>query len=247
MNEENLPVVRQLTPEEQAAALGRKMAEVYEENVTDYARLLREKPHEVRRQGDLWRYPYTAEELRSLPPQRVTWEALEAVRQDDPAACYQKWQEIQDDAQQRIRTGLIGAAAVGDRSPSERAEYLELYDELSRDWQPRNGIERNLLDQMVQAYLQFLHWQRTMLYFLSSDEWQRPKKDDPALPRVPAALAVEQAGHMADRFNKIYLRTLRALLNMRRTPVVIQNAAQVNVGQQQVNVAAVGVTPEAPS
>lgn len=244
MNEENLPVVRQLTPEEQAAALGRKLAEVYEENVTEYARVLREKPSEVGRQGDLWRYPYTAEELRAMPPERVTWAALEAVRQDDPTACFQKWQEIQDDARQRIQTGLIGVAAVGDRSPSERAAYLELYDEFSREWQPRNGIERNLLDQMVQAYLQFLYWQRLLLYWLSSEDWERRKGNDPALPRVPEALAVEQAGHMADRFNKIYLRTLRALLNMRRTPVVIQNAGQVNVGQQQVNVAAVAASNE---
>jgi hypothetical protein len=41
-----------------------------------------------------------------------------------------------------------------------------------------------------------------------------------------------------DRFDRIFLRTLRALRNLRRqTPgVVVQNAGQVNVGGQQVNV-----------
>jgi hypothetical protein len=50
--------------------------------------------------------------------------------------------------------------------------------------------------------------------------------------------AVEQAGAMVDRFNRIFLRTLRALRDLRRCPppVVVQNAGQVNVGQQQVNV-----------
>jgi hypothetical protein len=45
---------------------------------------------------------------------------------------------------------------------------------------------------------------------------------------------------MADRFNGIFLRTLRALCSLRKVPlaVVVQNAGQVNVGGQQVNVAA---------
>jgi hypothetical protein len=46
---------------------------------------------------------------------------------------------------------------------------------------------------------------------------------------------------MADRFNRMFLRTLRQMRDLRRygTPVVIQNAGQVNVaanGGQQVNV-----------
>jgi hypothetical protein len=45
---------------------------------------------------------------------------------------------------------------------------------------------------------------------------------------------------MIDRFNKIVLRTLRALRDLRRyaPAVIVQNAGQVNVGGQQVNVAA---------
>jgi hypothetical protein len=56
------------------------------------------------------------------------------------------------------------------------------------------------------------------------------------LPRVTATVAIEQAGVMAERFNKIYLRTLRALQNMRRVPVIVQNAGQVNLALQQVNI-----------
>ena len=43
---------------------------------------------------------------------------------------------------------------------------------------------------------------------------------------------------MVDRFNKIFLRTLRQLRDLRRysRPVIVQNAGQVNVGGQQVNV-----------
>jgi hypothetical protein len=49
--------------------------------------------------------------------------------------------------------------------------------------------------------------------------------------------ALEQAAAMVDRYNKIYLRSLRALRDMRRDApkVVVQNASQVNVGAQQIN------------
>ncbi len=42
---------------------------------------------------------------------------------------------------------------------------------------------------------------------------------------------------MVDRFNRLFLRTLRALRDLRRyAPAVnIQNAGQVNIGGQQVN------------
>jgi hypothetical protein len=51
--------------------------------------------------------------------------------------------------------------------------------------------------------------------------------------------AVEQAAAMADRYNRIFLRTLRALRDLRRyaPAVIVQNAGQVNVRGQQVNVA----------
>jgi hypothetical protein len=40
---------------------------------------------------------------------------------------------------------------------------------------------------------------------------------------------------MVDRFNRIFLRTLRALRDLRKhaPTVVVQNAGQVNVGEQQ--------------
>jgi hypothetical protein len=67
----------------------------------------------------------------------------------------------------------------------------------------------------------------------SKDRWGR------ATPRLSTGEAIERAGAMADRFNKVFLRTLRALRDLRRyaPTVIVQNAGQVNVGGQQVNVA----------
>jgi hypothetical protein len=49
--------------------------------------------------------------------------------------------------------------------------------------------------------------------------------------RQSDADALEQAAAMMDRFNRVFLRTLRALCELRRRgPVIVQNAGQVNVG-----------------
>ena len=55
--------------------------------------------------------------------------------------------------------------------------------------------------------------------------------------------ATDRAYEMADRWGRIALRNLRALRDLRRygASVTIQNAGQVNLGGQQVNVAARGV------
>jgi hypothetical protein len=44
---------------------------------------------------------------------------------------------------------------------------------------------------------------------------------------------------MVDRFNRLFMRTLRGLRDLRRyaIKVTIQRAQQVNIGEQQVNVA----------
>jgi hypothetical protein len=48
---------------------------------------------------------------------------------------------------------------------------------------------------------------------------------------------LEQAAGMVDRFNRIFLRTLRALCDLRRhsPQVIVQNAGQVNVADKQIN------------
>ena len=47
---------------------------------------------------------------------------------------------------------------------------------------------------------------------------------------------------MVERFHRMYLRSFRALRDLRRyaPSVVVQNAGQVNVGGQQVNVSREG-------
>jgi hypothetical protein len=77
----------------------------------------------------------------------------------------------------------------------------------------------------------------TMWTTLEYDEG--PKEDGTwRPPRVAKADATEQAAAMVDRFHRIMMRTLRALRDLRRysSKVVVQNAAQVNIGDKQINV-----------
>jgi hypothetical protein len=95
---------------------------------------------------------------------------------------------------------------------------------------------------MAQAQAAMLFWQERLADHLMIEctEEKRTFKELGQWypPRVSEHQAVEQAGAMVDRFNRVFLRTLRALRDLRRyTPaVIVQNAGQVNVGGQQVNV-----------
>ena len=58
------------------------------------------------------------------------------------------------------------------------------------------------------------------------------------LPRVTTFQAVEQAASMVDRFDRMFMRALRQLRDLRRymPTVLVQHAEQVNVSEQQLNV-----------
>ena len=69
---------------------------------------------------------------------------------------------------------------------------------------------------------------------------QDPDSDDKWMPpRVFEAEAQNQAAAFADRFQRMFARSLRALRDLRRysPAIIVQNAEQVNLGENQVNVA----------
>ncbi|MDP8924408.1 MAG: hypothetical protein M3O34_16240 [Chloroflexota bacterium] len=87
---------------------------------------------------------------------------------------------------------------------------------------------------------------------LSATEAQRQDREVErrggwAPPTVDAAAAIDQAAAMTDRFNRLFMRTLRALRDLRRysASVVVQNVGQLNLGQAQVNIAPTEATSEA--
>jgi hypothetical protein len=185
---------------------------------------------------------YVAHLLRT-PPDQLSWWHLDTLSRHDPDLVRRCWERIKQAARAELQSGHRAAKGVEEyaSSPWKRAEFLALREELMQGWQPRNGIERQLIDQMAQAQVAGLFWLGVLSMRASTGYLgqQRSKENGAqAQPRISEAEAAEQAAGMVDRFNRIYLRTLRALRDLRRcpAPVLVQNAGQVNVAQQQVNV-----------
>lgn len=139
------------------------------------------------------------------------------------------------------------------------ARYLGVRESFIDDWNPRGGIEVALIDMMAQSWFQWQFWlEQTVKRSQTREKELHPEcsrwlaqrnrelKSFGVIdgywnrPLVSEQQAVEHAVQMADRFNRIFMRTLRQLRDLRRyAPVTINNPNQVNIasdGGQQVNV-----------
>ena len=139
------------------------------------------------------------------------------------------------------------------------ARYLGVRESFINDWKPKGGIEIALIDMLAQTYFQWQFWleqtversqTREREMHPDYEKWMANRRDEFKAkgwtdgywdrPYVSEQQAVEHAVQMADRFNRIFMRTLRQLRDLRRySPVTINNPNQVNIaanGGQQVNI-----------
>jgi len=186
------------------------------------------------------------------PPDQVCWSDLHAIARTDPDRAAARWEEVKRAALDELRAGHLAAHSVEGITHQawERAQFLALRAELADQWQPRSGVERQLIDTMAQAQSGYLYWLsnltvRTRLESVTGDRRAR-EEGRWGPPRQSDADALEQSAAMMERFHRIFLRSLRALCDMRRQGgrVVVKDGGQVNVAHQQVNVAG-GVTAAA--
>lgn len=183
------------------------------------------------------------EGLRAEAPDQVSWYDLRSLEDGREGDALRKWEEVKAFARDELSSGMRGAAAVEDLSPSGsgplgRARYIALVQEMAKDWQPLSGTEYLLVEQMAQAYTMQLYWMGIFghreVYNIGKMDHERGTWEPPLVTRQQA---LDDAAGMVDRWNRMFLRCLRQLRDLRRySPVVIQNAGQVNLGHQQVNV-----------
>ncbi len=127
--------------------------------------------------------------------------------------------------------------------PWKRAQFLAVRSSFIDEWRPAGGIELALIDTMAQAFSAQLYWMDTLTTYTGIDFERRKGQYDKdgymEPPRMSAHATIEEAAGMIDRFNRLFLRTLRQLRDLRRyaQAVTIQQAGQVNIGGQQVNMA----------
>ncbi len=189
--------------------------------------------------------------LEQTPPDQLDWWALGRAADLDPERARAAWERALAAARDELYSGHRAARAVeATGSPWERAQFLAILDVFVDDWKPRGGIEAALVETLAQAYSTQLTWM-ARLTVLSNTEIQRQDREIEergrwAPPMVDAAAAIDQAAAMVDRFNRLFMRTLRSLRDLRRysASVVVQNVGQLNLGQAQVNIAPTEATPE---
>jgi hypothetical protein len=170
-----------------------------------------------------------------------------ALAEHDPALMLECWRAINQLAMDELFAGFRAHRAIATQheTPWEQAEFLALRSSFILEWQPRGVLEMTLIDTLAQAQTLYERWLRRLLEATALQTEQtrslhsyRGAKEP---PRISDAQAVEQAAQMVERFHRMFLRALRQLGDLRRytpTPgVTIQNADQVNIGGQQVNVA----------
>src|SRR5205823_3867976 len=121
-------------------------------------------------------------------------------------------------------------------------QFLAIRAELAVALGPRDLAEQLLIDQLASYQMQLWQWQETLTAYASvavlGQKSTSNYGDRREAPRVSDAEALEQAAEMVERFQAMFLRTLRALQGMRRPgSVVVRRAAQVNMAHQQVNLA----------
>jgi hypothetical protein len=232
--------------------IAREMARAY----LSMAEFYRDKMKQTQAEADASARPVADDEWRRRmvegPADQVGWWGLSSLAESDPKAAYLAWERIKAEARDELASGHRAAKAFDfDSRPWERAQFLALREAFRLEWKPSGGIEAALVDTLSQAHSAYLFW-LGQLYMQSTTEaklqdFHRKKDGEWDPPRVRTSEAVDQSAAMMDRFNRLFLRTLRALRDLRRysPSVLIQNAQQVNVaadGSQQLNLAA-SVTP----
>ncbi len=182
-----------------------------------------------------------AQMVGRMPAHEVSWFDIARVARADPEVAQAVWDKIGRAAADDLASGHRAAKTIEvSASPWDRAKFLASRDALREAWQPRNGIEETLINNMAQA--QVMSERFLELVVLRTYNASAPRTID-ARGWAPIAQsdadAIQQSAEMADRFNRLFLRQLRALQELRRRPtgVVVQSAQQVNVGAQQINIA----------
>jgi hypothetical protein len=227
----------------EAGMVAREMADSYRDRVEHYRQYYKlptaeAVAHAEAKADD----PTYLQIILTRPPDQASWRDLQTLAERDPGLALKFWDDMREAARWELRSkqragkALEGYAA----SPWDRAQFLALCQELADGWQPRNGIERQLLDTLAMAQTAMLTWLSRLANWST-----RPVKKDMSEgagwepPRLTEAQAIEEAMGMVERFQRIFTRTLRALCDLRRRPlaVVVQQAEQVNIAEQQVNVA----------
>ena len=158
------------------------------------------------------------------PPEHLDWALLHRLAEIDPDLALDRWEEVKRAAGEELASGTRAMQTVEGHNPScwQRACFLALRGALRDAWRPRNACEEHLVDQMVQAQVLLWYWQGALRNWgqwvgVGGDPSRKPDE-----PRVSHVEMMDRAADMVDRMQRLYLRTVKALQDLRRrSPVVV--------------------------
>jgi hypothetical protein len=178
------------------------------------------------------------------PPDEVSWFELNRLADGDPNEAVLVWRRLKKAARKELASGHRAAHALEWQArPWDRARFLAVRHSFRASMPPRNGIEAALLDTTAEAFSDYLKWSEHLHMQTSTEvesERDRLKRDGGwSPPRLGMAEAIEQSSRMAERAHTRFLKTVKMLHELQRSAptLYVANAGQINVGQQQVNIA----------
>jgi hypothetical protein len=182
--------------------------------------------------------------IMERPPTEVSWFDMNRLLERDPDALAVLWRTIRAQASTELASGQRTAKALEWQGrPWARAQFLAIREGFRASTPPQTAIESALLDAAAEAFGDYLAWQEHLHMQVSTEvasernSLERHGEWTPA--RLSYAEAIEQSAKMAERAHKRFLQTVKLLHDLQRTSatVYVGSAGQINVGQQQVNVA----------
>jgi len=202
-------------------------------------------------------------EMSELPLECLNFVDLLKLQEFAPRVAERFWERAKREGRKEFESGHLAANItfpVGYmKGLWNIARYLGVRESFINDWSPKVGIEVAMIDMLAQSYFQWQYWleqtvrrsetrehpehpeySKWKARRIEENKWNNRDEGYWFRPLVSEQQALEHAVQMADRFNRIFMRTLRQLRDLRRyTPLTINNPNQVNIaanGGQQVNV-----------
>jgi hypothetical protein len=179
--------------------------------------------------------------LDHMTPDEYSWYDITSEIRRDAAEGWAVWHRVRQTARDNLASGLMASTAIEGyhARPYERATFLAVREALADGLQPRNGMERLLIDGMAQAWTLHLRWldKHTNMDSIDAIRHERDMRhrDGWQPPRLTEAEAVDQAVQMADRFQRQFLRLMKCYRDGRKLIASMTVlGGQVNVAEQQL-------------
>lgn len=199
----------------------------------------------------------------SQPVENLNFVDLAQLYTAAPRVAERLWEEVKREARKEFESGHLAANITFPADYMKQVwnigRYLGVRESFLAEWKPNGGIEIAMIDMLAQSFFQWQYWlEKTVERSETQEkeehpaykEWKRYRVESGQSspydgrwirPFVSEVRAVEHAVQMADRFHRIFMRTLRQLRDLRRySSFMISNANQVNIaieGGQQTNIA----------